>query len=1073
MRGCLCYNLMNILQHSTYSVSLSLDPDVAMRGKKAILVITVIGLSLGYIFTPTKDSTYISSRRSQFFVAMGSSRIFEARLTGHPPYGVYHSPRSLRQVPKSARRIAREIQRGASIVASPILLADSGVVDLLDGRFGKAITKLEEAHQRNPNSGTIINDLAAVYLARAEHIDEPYDYILALSLLDQAVEAGSRLPEIWYNRALALERLSLLPQARDAWRRFLEIEPVGEWLEEGAGHLEAISQSQGNANWNRIPESIETAVERKDLVRVQSIVRQFPQLARRLGEEQTLADWARAFLKGDESAAQSALQSARLVGGAVVQFNGDRLLSDAVKTISSSSYSNALLLAKGHLQYAAGRLLYARSDFGGAAVQLSYAQRTLAQGGSPFELRADYALGSCQHYLSFRGRALRRLERIVEQAESNNYLSLLGEALWMQGLAHFASHNTDSARTAYLRALAVFGQTEEQENIAGANILLGELFDRQGDARRAWKFRIKGLQSVPFILDDKRIYQIYATSAIATAKMGELRIALYFQGQALSSARKLPSPLARAQAAFWKSKYQKDLGLNIAALEGLREAKLALSEIPDNATKRRTEAEVLMMEAETMLVHRPSQAVHFLTKALNLYEEGRHQTHLVEMLTSRAKAFQVLGDTEKAEEDLESAIQLIENWRKRIASSDERVSFLSDARRLSEAMVMFQVERRHDHWKAFEYIDKDRTKTLADVLGRRGSIDWAKDGIPGSTVFISYIVIESRLFVFIVKGDGSCVGRLLARDWVTVEREIVAFRAGIEGHAPTAELERLSSSLFTALVSPLGDVIKAEDHLVISGDGVICRLPFSALRDAKTHRYLIEDHAITLAPSMAIYLKSLKQYRRLSKAWPVRILLVDNPLYAKGAYPALTELGSLGEASSVSSSYREMRLLDGRSATVKAFVHDFPEADVIHFRGHSIANWSDPADSVLLFASEGTGRAERLTAREIASLAVDRPRLVILASCSTADGRVMPGEGAESLARAFLAAGVPAVVGSAWDIEDSTSRNFMEIFHKLLSEGINPAVALRWAKIDFSRDSRPVLNGVRTWAAFEIIGGSI
>ncbi|PYQ19311.1 MAG: hypothetical protein DMF81_22315 [Acidobacteria bacterium] len=100
-----------------------------------------------------------------------------------------------------------------------------------------------------------------------------------------------------------------------------------------------------------------------------------------------------------------------------------------------------------------------------------------------------------------------------------------------------------------------------------------------------------------------------------------------------------------------------------------------------------------------------------------------------------------------------------------------------------------------------------------------------------------------------------------------------------------------------------------------------------------------------------------------------------------------------------------------------------------------------------------------------------RTRVVVLAACRTAAGPVSRVEGALSLGRPFLAAGVPDVVASLWDIDDSVSRRFFVAFHRaLLVEG-DPLLALRKAQITLLRGDDVSLAHPASWAAFICMGG--
>ena len=74
-------------------------------------------------------------------------------------------------------------------------------------------------------------------------------------------------------------------------------------------------------------------------------------------------------------------------------------------------------------------------------------------------------------------------------------------------------------------------------------------------------------------------------------------------------------------------------------------------------------------------------------------------------------------------------------------------------------------------------------------------------------------------------------------------------------------------------------------------------------------------------------------------------------------------------------------------------------------------------------------------------------RLVVLASCSTAVGRISRTEGVENLARPFLASGVPAVVASLWKVEDQDTEDFFRQFYRNVGQSGDVAAALRATQV--------------------------
>jgi CHAT domain-containing protein len=202
-------------------------------------------------------------------------------------------------------------------------------------------------------------------------------------------------------------------------------------------------------------------------------------------------------------------------------------------------------------------------------------------------------------------------------------------------------------------------------------------------------------------------------------------------------------------------------------------------------------------------------------------------------------------------------------------------------------------------------------------------------------------------------------------------------------------------------------------------------------------------------------------------------LVVGNPRVDRRLWAGLPDLpGALAEAAAVAALYPRARVLTGNEATKAAFLEDAPQSAMVHFAGHAVVNRDAPSRARLhLAADPGTGDSGALFLNELRPGDLSRARLVVLAACRTAGGPVSRVEGALSLARPFLAAGVPSVIASLWDIDDATSRRFFESFHRALIAGGEPVAALRQVQIEFLRSRDPLLSYPGSWAAFTHMGG--
>ena len=85
-------------------------------------------------------------------------------------------------------------------------------------------------------------------------------------------------------------------------------------------------------------------------------------------------------------------------------------------------------------------------------------------------------------------------------------------------------------------------------------------------------------------------------------------------------------------------------------------------------------------------------------------------------------------------------------------------------------------------------------------------------------------------------------------------------------------------------------------------------------------------------------------------------------------------------------------------------------------------------------------------------------------------GRNAAVEGVSSLARAFVIAGVPAVVGTLWDIDDREAAFVVRRLHEELARGVRPELALRSAQRAAIQSTDPGVRDPRYWSAFSVLG---
>lgn len=129
----------------------------------------------------------------------------------------------------------------------PEELHRTGLLWLYNGDAARAVAALETVAEGEA-SATVLSDLAAAYLALSEE-DQPWLRVDALAAATRAVELAPNESYAAFNRALALERMSLAHEAGLAWDRYIEFEEDPDWRKEASERLVRLRQPTNSDSW--------------------------------------------------------------------------------------------------------------------------------------------------------------------------------------------------------------------------------------------------------------------------------------------------------------------------------------------------------------------------------------------------------------------------------------------------------------------------------------------------------------------------------------------------------------------------------------------------------------------------------------------------------------------------------------------------------------------------------------------------------------------------------------------------------------------------------------------------------
>lgn len=134
--------------------------------------------------------------------------------------------------------------------------------------------------------------------------------------------------------------------------------------------------------------------------------------------------------------------------------------------------------------------------------------------------------------------------------------------------------------------------------------------------------------------------------------------------------------------------------------------------------------------------------------------------------------------------------------------------------------------------------------------------------------------------------------------------------------------------------------------------------------------------------------------------------------------------------------------------------------DLLHAATHGRLDTSNPMFSSLEFGGK------RLFAADLARARL-RPRLVFLSACETARLTAANRDEPDGLARAFLALGAEAVVGSQWPLDDAIASVFTRHAIDALAAGSTLGEAMRRGR----DEARSLRKHPYFWASMVSVGG--
>lgn len=329
--------------------------------------------------------------------------------------------------------------------------------------------------------------------------------------------------------------------------------------------------------------------------------------------------------------------------------------------------------------------------------------------------------------------------------------------------------------------------------------------------------------------------------------------------------------------------------------------------------------------------------------------------------------------------------------------------------------------------------------------------------------FVSYFNGDKAIYALMLSGQRQRLVKIDYPGCAGTVRELTAlFAQPAQLNQNFGTYRKLAFGLHNALFKHLG---VATERVIISQDGHF--IPFEAMLSdtLSPSAYLARKYAFSYVPTFSV----LMNERPSGKA-SADFLGIAPLNYA--SKQGLSNLhGSEASLEKIAAGFKQPVLLTGAAASKPAFLKNVTRYGLVQLYAHADAS-ADAATALAGKAAEPVLYLADASVQlsEIQKLKFDRTELVVLSACNTGIGKQASGEGIFSMARGFMAAGVPASITNLWQVEDRVTYKLTEAFYAHLQEGLPKDVALNTAKLDLMDTEDRLYSLPYYWAATVLIG---
>ncbi|MFA7482818.1 MAG: CHAT domain-containing protein [Vulcanimicrobiota bacterium] len=456
-----------------------------------------------------------------------------------------------------------------------------------------------------------------------------------------------------------------------------------------------------------------------------------------------------------------------------------------------------------------------------------------------------------------------------------------------------------------------------------------------------------------------------------------------------------------------------------------------LDQFTESSVRLDAEMKSLFERAVTVALQlgRQQQALHYL-----------HLSRSAELLES-VDVSRVAADDQQTRDLLEE----IEALRERLTHLREESGRIADATFRDSIGQQVTTTRSEFFSKLHQLREREPDfEALVQVTGSQ--LAAIQELLPPDVALLEYFPAQSALYVFVVSSESFSIHQVsLSRSVLSRMSERLTSLCA-DPDSSSEEIEELSRTLYDALIGVAREQLVGRQSLRLIPSGVIWEIPFGVLRGADGTT-LAQQYELSYLGTSEL-LKILGRRGRPASLTPA--LLVQGTDELKGTIREVRELAA---------ELQDVTVLSDGNVNGEAFREAVKGKQLLHIASHSVVS-RDTGQSFVQLGEDEFGL------EEIYGLELEASSLVVLSSCRSGVGVVVPGKEVTSLATAFSVAGASAVVASRWRVDDDSTSRFFAYFYQALARGESRGDALRFSQAKMAKEKPHPYY----WAAFSLLG---